>query len=95
MEVRAEEELFVTYVGSPGKFFGQFETREVSELEAMKRELNSTYSTCDPGSWNVPHFPLLYADAKSHIGEYAVIKWSTDGHFYRVQVENEFAIDVS
>ena len=93
VEVRAEEDLFVTYVGSPGKFFGQFERREITELEGLKNELHSTYSSCISGQ--VSQIPLLYADAKSHIGDYAVIKWSSNGHFYRVQVVNEFANDVS
>lgn len=93
MDVGTEENLFVTYVDSPGKFFGQFERRPVTELEALKNELQSTYSSCIPGQPS--QVQLLYADVKSHIGDYAVIKWSFDGHFYRVQVVEEFANDVS
>jgi len=34
--------------------------------------------------------PLLYADVNSHVGDFAVIKFSEDGQFYRVKIHEEF-----
>ncbi|XP_057380222.1 uncharacterized protein LOC130702570 isoform X2 [Daphnia carinata] len=94
VEVQDEENLFVTYAGPPGQFFGQFERRPVSELEALKNELRSAYSSCGiPGQ--IAQVPLLYSDLKSHVGDYAVIRWATDKLLYRVKVINEYGNDVS
>jgi len=40
------------------------------------------------GSLNDP--PLLYADVNSHVGDFAVIKFSEDGQYYRVKIHEEF-----
>lgn len=94
MEVGDEENLFVTYAGPPGQFFGQFERRPVSELEALKNELRSAYSSCGiPGE--ILQVPLLYSDLKSHVGDYAVIRWTADKLLYRVKIINEYGNDVS
>ncbi|KAK4011675.1 hypothetical protein OUZ56_020794 [Daphnia magna] len=94
VEVGDEENLFVTYAGPPGQFFGQFERRPVSELEALKNELRSAYSSCGiPGE--ILQVPLLYSDLKSHVGDYAVIRWTADKLLYRVKIINEYGNDVS
>lgn len=94
MEVCAEENLFVTYAGPRGHFFGQFERRPENDLEALKNELQSAYSSCGvPGQ--TPQVPLLYSDLKSHVGDYAVIRWSADKLLYRVKVINEYGNEVS
>ena len=53
-------------------------------MNQIQAELLKVY-----GSLNDP--PLLYADVNSHIGDFAVIKWSEDEQFYRVKIQEEFA----
>ena len=82
-----EETLFVTFLDpQPGKFFGQLERRSVEELNAVLTELEEIYS-------NEAKPKLLYSDAQNHCGDFGVIKWSADGHFYRVHVSEEIASD--
>ena len=52
-------------------------------LNQIQAELLKVY-----GSLNDP--PLLYADVKSHHGDFAIIKWTEDDQYYRVQIHEEF-----
>ena len=78
--------MFVTSTFSSGKFFGQLEKRSLLELNSVLTELVEVYS-------NEPAPPLLYADVRSHLGDFAVIKWSADSNYYRVKINEEFAHD--
>jgi hypothetical protein len=71
---------------SVGRFFGQLERLSIDDLHQIQVELAKVY-----GSLNDP--PLLYADVNSHVGDFAVIKWSEDGQYYRVKIQEEFVIE--
>ena len=55
----------------------------MEDLNKIQGELVKVY-----GSVNDP--PLLYADVNSHVGDFAVIKFSEDGQYYRVKIHEEF-----
>lgn len=78
----------MTYIGSPGQFFGQFEKKTLEDLRAIESELKTVYES------HRADLPLFYSDVRSHIGDYAVIHW-TDDNFYRVKVIKEHVNDVS
>jgi hypothetical protein len=61
----------------------------VTELDALKSELQLIYSSCNPGQH--AKMALLYADGNSHNGDYGVIKFSTDRQYYRIQIVKEFS----
>jgi len=85
--VNREEKLFVTYVGANGEFFGQLEGRPLHELNQVLVELADEYD-------KKPDSDMLYSDVRSHCGDFAVIKWSADGNFYRVRIKEELANDI-
>lgn len=89
MKVESEEKLYVTFVGPPGHFFGQFEKRPTSDLLSVAAELVSFYENVSPTT-----LPLLYSDLETHLGDYGVIKWSSDNHMYRVKIVEENPTDV-
>jgi Tudor domain len=55
----------------------------MDDLNQIQAELLKVY-----GSVNVRRCP--YADVNSHVGDFAVIKWSEDGQYYRVKIHEEF-----
>ena len=85
--VDTKENLFVTFVHSVGKFFGQLERMSMKNLTQMQRELKKTYS-------RLPQDPLLYADGIQHVGDAAVMKWSVDNQYYRVVIREEYTNEV-
>ena len=80
-----EQDLYVTFAEKPGHFFGQFKKMS-DELDKMTNELDKVYSSVS--------FPtLLYADVKSHLLEYAVLKWDELQTHYRVRITKEMVND--
>ena len=55
----------------------------MEDLDQIQAELSKVY-----GSLNDP--PLLYDDVNSHVGDFAVVKLSEGGQYYRVQIHEEF-----
>lgn len=80
-----EQDLYVTFTEKPGYFFGQFK-KMFHELDKMTNELDKVYSS-------VSFPPLLYADVKSHLWEYGVLKWDEFQMYYRVRVTKELVND--
>lgn len=89
-----EEDLFVTFVGAPGHFFGQFQKLPMNDLKAIEMELHSVYDsvTLQPGA-NCP-IPLLYSGVRGHVGDFGVVKWAEDESWYRVRIVEEFCDEV-
>ena len=54
-----------------------------TDLDVMTSELMLAYSS-------EPKPPLLYADCKSHLGQYGVVDWGRRERFYRIRVTKEF-----
>jgi hypothetical protein len=82
----SDEKLNVIVAQEHGSFFGQLDKIPVKDLDDMASELMLAYSSdSNP--------PLLYADAKSHLGHYGVVHWDEDDKFYRIRVIEEFVND--
>ena len=90
--METEERLFVTYTSALGEFFGQFEKRPEMALKDLEAELVAVYSNLTPATDSAL---LLYADVLNHVGDYGVIKWKSDGNFYRVKITKQNGDDVS
>lgn len=79
--------MTVTRVYDAGHFFGILKKRSIDRLEKLNMEMFTLYN-------REPNPPLLYADARSHVGHCGVVKLSKEQKYYRARVQREMVNDV-